>query len=327
MNYSTWTKLMIYPEIYSTYADSSTKELYRETEKCLLKLTAISSHLSFNEMCLNNRLLPIFKSVRLHDEAARGENFVNIFREDLNKSEIIHQIASKATTRNEYDEAMRALKNHVTNDDRHQALMLLSKHTGELKLEEVPTKHTRKLVNLFTGPILLKRELEYFINLSDVIVDPKIKEAFSLDYNYHLKSKFDKIKYKVKIELLYESIRDKARENKVSVSNEKSLKSELERIAKKNINNHTSNLLPKKQCDKIKEFTNKPEIIVRKADKSNTFVILNTSFYQEQLNAIISDPTKFGKVDHDSTNELNRELNKLITVAKKTEDPVTFPKI
>ena len=247
---------MIYPEIYSTYADSSTKELYREMEKCLLKLTAISSHLSFNEMCLNNRLLPIFKSVRLHDEAARGENFVNIFREDLNKSEIIHQIASKATTRNEYDEAMRALKNHVTNDDRHQALMLLSKHTGELKLEEVPTKHTRKLVNLFTGPILLKRELEYFINLSDVIVDPKIKEAFSLDYNYHLKSKFDKIKYKVKIELLFESLRDKARENKVRVSNEESLKSELERIGTKTINDHTNYLLTKEQRDKIKDFTN-----------------------------------------------------------------------
>ena len=37
-----------------------TKELYRKMEKCLLKLTTISSHLSFNEACLNNRLLPIF---------------------------------------------------------------------------------------------------------------------------------------------------------------------------------------------------------------------------------------------------------------------------
>ena len=43
-----------------------TKELYRKLEKCLLKLTANSSHLSFNETCLNNRLLPIFTNIYIY---------------------------------------------------------------------------------------------------------------------------------------------------------------------------------------------------------------------------------------------------------------------
>ena len=70
-------------------------------KKCLLKLTAISSHLCFNENCLNYRLLPIFTNVRLHDEAARGENFVNNFRDGLIKREISQQKASIETKRPE----------------------------------------------------------------------------------------------------------------------------------------------------------------------------------------------------------------------------------
>ena len=81
---------------------------------------------------------------------------MNIFREDLIKREISQQKASIATARPEYDEAMGALKNRVTNDDHYQVFMLLFKRTEERKLEEKRRKHTRKLVNLFGGPILLK---------------------------------------------------------------------------------------------------------------------------------------------------------------------------
>ena len=118
--------------------------------------------------------------------------------------------------------------------------MLLLKRTKERKLEEMRTKHTRKLANLFGGPILLKRELESFVNLSDVSVDSELREAFSLGYNCHLKSKFDRTKHKVEIMLLYESIRDKTQENEASISNKESLKSELERFGAKAINDHTS---------------------------------------------------------------------------------------
>ena len=55
-----------------------------------------------------------------------------------------------------------------------------------------------------------------------------------------------------------------------------------------------------------------PNIIVRKADKSNIYVILNKEDYKSKLDAILSDQSKFKKITRNPTNDLKNSLNKLI---------------
>ena len=41
------------------------------------------------------------------------------------------------------------------------------------------------------------------------------------------------------------------------------------------------------------------EIIIQKADKSNTFVIMNRLDYTKKIQSILSDETKFKKINSD----------------------------
>lgn len=154
-----------------------------------------------------------------------------------------------------------------------------------------------------------------------------MQDIFSLGFNCHLKNKFDRTKHKVEIELLYENIKDKVRAQKVVLHNEDAMKCELERFGTKNFDDHLPNILSKDQMKKIKEFAKTPTIAIRRADKSNVFVLLDKQYYVDQLTSIISDRNKFEKVDKDPTNDLKRELAKLVAQANKSGDAIKFAKV
>ena len=63
------------------------------------------------------------------------------------------------------------------------------------------------------------------------------------------------------------------------------------------------------------------EIIIRKADKSNTFVIMNSKDYNKKIQNILSDETKFKKINKDPIDGLKKKLNKLIDVANAVQGP------
>ena len=99
---------------------------------------------------------------------------------------------------------------------------------------------------------------------------------------------------------------------------------ELKRFDLKERQNHSKDLLTKEQYEKIKDFKNNPNIIIRKADKSNTFVIMDKTDYNDKIDHLLSDESKFRKIDEDPTNDIKTELNKLITtVNTKSEQKIT----
>ena len=56
--------------------DEGLKVCFRVFERNLLKTTAFTSHLCFNETCLNNKILLVNTNVNLYHNAIRRENFV-----------------------------------------------------------------------------------------------------------------------------------------------------------------------------------------------------------------------------------------------------------
>ena len=57
---------------------------------------------------------------------------------------------------------------------------------------------------------------------------------------------------------------------------------------------------------------NNQNIIIRKADKSNIYVILNKEDYLTKIDSILSDNTKFQKINRDSTDKLKKRANRII---------------
>ena len=53
-------------------------------------------------------------------------------------------------------------------------------------------------------------------------------------------------------------------------------------------------------------------IIIKKADKSSVFVIMNTIEYIKKLNNILKDETRFNEIKKDPTEKIKRNANNLI---------------
>ena len=62
--------------------------IFRRVEKLQQKYEKLTCHLRFNQACIVNQLLPTYTNVKLHDDAARTQQFVVDFRRNLIKRQI-----------------------------------------------------------------------------------------------------------------------------------------------------------------------------------------------------------------------------------------------
>ena len=88
-----------------------------------------------------------------------------------------------------------------------------------------------------------------------------------------------------------------------------------------------SKLIPDRLRNAAKELRNNPDIIVRKADKSSVFVLLDRDDYLEKVDSILKDKTKFRKIRKNPVTEQKQKLNSLIDVAHAEVGGVRFQHI
>ena len=60
-----------------------TKQEIRKLEKVFLKLNKTELSCAFNECCLRENILPKYTQIKLHDSAAKNEEFTDDFRRKL----------------------------------------------------------------------------------------------------------------------------------------------------------------------------------------------------------------------------------------------------
>ena len=83
----------------------------------------------------------------------------------------------------------------------------------------------------------------------------------------------------------------------------------MKRFGLRSYNDYNKDVLSKEDYLAVKEFVSNEDIVVRKADKSNTFVILDRSDYYAKLDSIIGDVTKFKIMSKDRTYSDKSKLN------------------
>lgn len=74
----------------------------------------------------------------------------------------------------------------------------------------------------------------------------------------------------------------------------------------------------------MKEFKNNDDIIIRKADKSNTFVIMDKQEYSKKIGDILSDCSKFKSIRKNPIDPIKKRINTLIDVINATSTPKPF---
>ena len=80
-------------------------------------------------------------------------------------------------------------------------------------------------------------------------------------------------------------------------------------------------VITKQQRDLLTELKNNKEVTIRKAEKSGHVVIMSTTEYQQKIDNILSDTTKFIKIKKDTTEQLKTKVNGLIETLHMTIEP------
>ena len=140
----------------------------------------------------------------------------------------------------------------------------------ELKQQEeliVERSLTSKLNSLYNGTLPLKDTKHKFLNLSKYELSDTEKCVLNLGLNCHLLKKFDLIKKKMEIELLYQCLLDMSKEGKVTIKTE--LADDLRCESNKVRSNHNTKLLTPEQRQACYALKNNDKIIIREAEKSN----------------------------------------------------------
>ena len=119
----------------------------------------------------------------------------------------------------------------------------------------------------------------------------QMREFLQLGYNYHLNKNYDQLVKQTELEMLFCNIVNSVKKGFVSIDD--SLKSQLsaERYIRRGCKNST--FLPQRLLLASKRLKANQDIVIRKANKYNTYVIFYKSNYFSKISNILSDDSKF----------------------------------
>ena len=187
------------------------------------------------------------------------------------------------------------------------------------------TKTIKKLAKLYGGQIVLSEAKEGYINLSSIELTETQKELLNLGLSCHYQCKYDPLDKKAELEVLYQDILKLQKEKKVEIH--QNLRDRLVGESSKVRERCKSKLLTRTLFNAAKELRGDDRIVVRRADKSSIYVIIDKEEYLVKLNNILHDETKFEKLKKDPTDALKARVNRLIVSANAVIGGVHFAKI
>ncbi|XP_050705525.1 uncharacterized protein LOC126990941, partial [Eriocheir sinensis] len=147
----------------------------------------------------------------------------------------------------------------------------------------------RKLINLNGGELKQTRPVKGYINLSDKTLTPDQEELLNFGLNCHVMTKPRKHQKRVECEILLDDIANLAKQDEVTV--QPTFQQEVVAEASKSRGNYKSKIVEERHIEAAKQLKADHNITVRKADKSASYVITNTSEYMDKMDDILKDET------------------------------------
>lgn len=179
------------------------KLIFRKLENEQEKITKKELDVMFNENCIQHSLLPTYTNIKIHDEAARSEEFVLKFRQNLIYRQINNLKEELHILRKDQMKSIIKLLCLKISPLRKIALLIFLRRLNEQNKITIQLRHQKKLESLYGGEIYFKQDTNNIINLSNISINREQEKILNLGMNTHLKEKFDHIKYKNEIEKTY----------------------------------------------------------------------------------------------------------------------------
>ena len=270
------------------------KQAIRKIESIGKDLIKTNAAVTFNQICIDNNLLPKFTNVRLYNEAVQQEPFTGEFRRNLVKHEQTTKRRRQAELQRQFTETRKRLTDDITDNALKESINATLDEQLDHYKRIIESRTQKKLCKLYGSWVPLPVPAEGFVNLSDVELSDSQKELLNLGLNFPYSRKFSRLEKEAELELLYQDICKLRQQNKITVNPD--LREQLQAESTKNRGRFAKPSLPPRLKQAAKEIRENKDIIVRRADKAQVYVILNKADYLNKTNDILNDTTKFRKV-------------------------------
>ena len=320
-------------EIYSLPEDL--RKLFRKYENVNKKLINIKWSIEFNSTCLKENILPNYSRIRHHDPAIAKTMTTLKYRRYIIDREITNSKKKKDDLQKEKLECENSIKNFQYNIISKENVMKqlkvillnsdnVAKSRMMKKLKTLYQGHPR-IVNDNGNKFMIKDPVDCFTNLSSYELSEDEKEFLNLGLNCHIEPKYNKLHKKVEIEVLYQNLLKL--ESKQEITIDPKLADQLRCESTKHRYEKRKTLLTPELKAAAKTLRENSQIMIRKADKSSMYVILDKEEYLEKMDFILSDNSKFKRITRNPTEEVQQKANKFIEALNAAQDDLKLPKI
>ena len=309
------SRLSIAEVLRKRYGDRTLK-LIRKFEKTDLKHKKALLDLQYLKICEDHNVIPKFLRFKTANSSLRSSSTYKRCQRKL----LLEEIYNKKLVVSKLGKDSRFFYNNIKSEinliDFHHVLNI-SLISNEKELEQIKFRHLSKLKNLipnFSWDLIATSSHDpekVIFNFSSYKLSPSDKRLLSKGLRFAIPPKqVDYSEYLTEFELLYRSTLD------FSMSSEETdrFKTKLKEIALSsyklfNDNCQYENNLSVEEIRSLKNLMRYETIVIQKADKGNTIVITDKEKYIEGVKNVISDNTKFVRINTPPEKYINYIVN------------------
>ena len=309
------------------------RKLYRQYENVSKKLINTKWSIEFNSICLKENLQPNYSRIKHHDPAKRS----TVASSKYEKYLVEQENKDKARTMKTLEDAQSKLFEEIGLYECNVQLKepVFSELYDILSNSEnvTKTRTMKKLNNLYFNSnkvdsaksICFKNNTDSFINLSSYDLSSEERKFLNLGLNCHVQPKYNRINKQANIEILYQNLLDLQSKKQIDIKPE--LADRLRNEGTKHRNPIHNSILTNSLKAAAKNLRNNKDIVIRRADKSAIYVIMNKSEYLGKVNDILKDTSKFKHISKNPIDQLRQDANELIEAQNAVVDDIKLPKI
>ena len=309
------------------YGDNVLK-LLRKCEKSDNKLQKAKLDLQFLLNCRDHGLIPHFLQFKVANSRLRRALAYSTAQSRFLASEIKSKHAAISKLESLLSQQCCSLRSSVSCMDFAHLISKVSL-TNSKSLKKQQEIQQKKFEHLQREQAGKHNDPDKVIfNYSSHVLTPVQKKVLAKGLNFALPpKKLKQCDYFLPFELLYRSISSLP----VFGNNQEFVKTKLKEIAFSSLHNYNSAppppVLTKAERSALLELSSVPNLVIQKADKGNSVVLMDKKDYIEKTNHILSDESKFQKVPVTAGKELNLVLSherKVRNILKSMLDKGTF---
>ena len=294
------------------YADKFSISDFRKLEKLYVKQARLSLDVNFLINCRNFNVFPKFTTFKIPNSSTLDTKFI---KRRLLKSALKRRNDEKRKCDATIKVVVEEFRQHLSGIDWF-ILMKSIRQNVKKETQKIIRTHQKKLQNLTKNSVLPFNAGDTITNLSRHSLSNVETELLKYGLHHSLPPKMlNKTEVLVSYDLLHRFMKEDLKHQQDSGK----LQSEISHIA----NSYYYNYLPSKSTLKkhgiLKRLQTNPNIVITRPDKGNGVVVLDKDLYEKCIHELISDKTKFKKLDHDVTLKREKKLQNFLRKLKNDE--------